>query len=282
MWKESYRIGVPAIDEQHYALFQTVDRLFRTIRDDQEANCSEVYADIIDFMQQYVARHFAEEEMYQAAIGYAGLDAHRREHRAFTRKIAAFGERFVREGYQIASVKEFAGTLAAWLIYHVAEADQRFAHPETMEKLSLPEQYLDCFTQSAADVLQKMAGAQLLDAKKTHQLEELVAGDIAVRLEFVGDTSLAVEFAFPKEMALGLFRTMTFMEVSAIDELVCSAMAELVNIASGNVATALQARGVVCDIKPPALTVGGAGVSGAPGVYVRTDAGHFGIALHGA
>lgn len=281
MWKESYRIGVPEIDEQHYALFQTVDRLFRTIRSDRSACRREAYAEVIGFMKEYVVRHFADEEMYQASSGYAGLDAHRREHRAFTQKIEVYEKRFQAEEYSAESVKDFAGTLAAWLIYHVADADQKFAHPESMEKVSPPEQYLDCFAQSAAEVLRKMAGARFLTAKKTRQLEELVAGDVAVRLDFVGDAPLTVAFAFPKETAFALLRSMTFMEVSAVDELVRSAMAEIVNIASGNVATILRQRGAVCDIKPPETVSGGLGLSGAPGVYVRMDAGAFGIALHG-
>ena len=139
---------------------------------------------------------------------------------------------------------------------------------------------LQSFAQSAAEVLRKMAGADFLDAKKTEQLGELVAGDVAVRLDFVGDAPLTVAFAFPKETAFALLRAMTFMEVSAVDELVRSAMAEIVNIASGNVATILRQRGVACDIKPPEPLSGSACSGDLPGVYVRTDMGAFGIALH--
>ena len=121
MWKESYRLGVPEIDEQHYALFQTADRLFRTIRGDYAVCRREAYAEIIGFMKEYVVRHFADEEMYQASIGYAGLEAHRKEHRAFTKKVADYEKRFLAEDYSAESVKDFAGTLAAWLIYHVAD-----------------------------------------------------------------------------------------------------------------------------------------------------------------
>lgn len=282
MWKESYRIGVPQIDAQHYTLFLTADRLFKTIRDDQTGRCGETYGEIIAFMKQYVARHFADEEIYQAAIGYAGLEAHRKEHRGFTRTVLDYDRRFRESGYALALVKQFAGTLLAWLIYHVAKEDQKYAHPEAAEQVAQPARFLDCFAQSAGEVLRKMAGAQLLSTRRVNRLEELPAGDIAVRLEFVGDAPMTAQFVFPKALAFQLLQNMTFQEVMAVDELVCSAVAEIVNIASGNVATMLQARDLSCDIKPPVLTLGGLQGGAAPGICVHTDAGELGIALYEA
>ena len=54
--------------------------------------------------------------------------------------------------------------------------------------------------------------------------------------------------------AFKLIEIMTFVEPAEIDELVCSALAELSNITCGNAATALTEHGKVCDIKTPVVT----------------------------
>jgi chemotaxis protein CheX len=65
------------------------------------------------------------------------------------------------------------------------------------------------------------------------------------------------------------------MEFGEIDDFVTSAVGELSNIISGNAATALAGRGIVCDIRPPRISVGGAAPDAPGAVFaaVGTTAG---------
>lgn len=69
MWKESYRLGVDRIDEQHIELFRMTEELIRAI---ERRASTEAYQKALGFLKDYVIYHFADEEQYQAPIGYSG------------------------------------------------------------------------------------------------------------------------------------------------------------------------------------------------------------------
>ena len=71
MWKESYRLGVDRIDNQHIELFRMTEKLIEDIAADAPA---EVYRESLNFLKDYVIYHFRDEEEYQKSISYAGFE----------------------------------------------------------------------------------------------------------------------------------------------------------------------------------------------------------------
>ena len=251
MWKESYRIGIDLIDRQHEELFRATDTLVRAI----EANADkQTFRQTITFLKDYTVRHFHDEEAYQASIHYSGMEDHKRAHRKFTGIILDYERRLVESDFDIRIVKDLAGTLTAWLIYHVADADQRIAKGDTGAGLTLAQSFLNIFSDSALDVMEKMAGFSANDIEEQFVSNKRVQGDIFVEIGLIGDLKGRIIFGFSKELAFKLIEIMTFVEPAEIDELVCSALAELSNITCGNAATALTEHGKVCDIKTPVVT----------------------------
>ena len=251
MWKESYRIGIDLIDRQHEELFRATDTLVRAI----EANADkQTFRQTITFLKDYTVRHFHDEEAYQASIHYSGMEDHKRAHRKFTGIILDYERRLVASDFDIRIVKDLAGTLTAWLIYHVADADQRIAKGDTGAGLTLAQSFLNIFSDSALDVMEKMAGFSANDIEEQFVSNKRVQGDIFVEIGLIGDLKGRIIFGFSKELAFKLIEIMTFVEPAEIDELVCSALAELSNITCGNAATALTEHGKVCDIKTPVVT----------------------------
>ena len=59
MWKESYKIGIKTIDDQHQALFLMVADLLRAIEGGADA---QAFAEGIKFLKDYVVVHFRDEE----------------------------------------------------------------------------------------------------------------------------------------------------------------------------------------------------------------------------
>ena len=251
MWKESYRIGIDLIDRQHEELFRATDTLVRAI----EANADkQTFRQTITFLKDYTVRHFHDEEAYQASIHYSGMEDHKKAHRKFTGIILDYERRLVESDFDIRIVKDLAGTLTAWLIYHVADADQRIAKGDTGAGLTLAQSFLNIFSDSALDVMEKMAGFSTNDIEEQFVSNKRVQGDIFVEIGLIGDLKGRIIFGFSKELAFKLIEIMTFVEPAEIDELVCSALAELSNITCGNAATALTEHGKVCDIKTPVVT----------------------------
>lgn len=251
MWKESYRIGIDLIDRQHEELFRATDTLVRAI----EANADkQTFRQTITFLKDYTVRHFHDEEAYQASIHYSGMEDHKKAHRKFTGIILDYERRLVESDFDIRIVKDLAGTLTAWLIYHVADADQRIAKGDTGAGLTLAQSFLNIFSDSALDVMEKMAGFSANDIEEQFVSNKRVQGDIFVEIGLIGDLKGRIIFGFSKELAFKLIEIMTFVEPAEVDELVCSALAELSNITCGNAATALTEHGKVCDIKTPVVT----------------------------
>ena len=252
MWKESYRIGIDLIDRQHEELFRVTDTLVRTV----EANADkQTFRQTIAFLKDYMVQHFHDEEAYQASIHYSGMEEHKKAHRKFTSIILDYERRLAESDFDTRIVKDLAGMLTAWLIYHVADADQRIAKGDNRAGHTLAQSLLNIFSDSALDVMEKMAGFGANDIEAQLVADKRIQGDIFVEIGLIGDLKGRIIFGFSKELAFQLIKIMTFVKPAEIDELVCSALAELSNITCGNAATALTEHGKVCDIKTPVVTV---------------------------
>ena len=251
MWKETYRLGIKSIDEQHIQLFQMTEDLVKAV---QKGASVREYQKALAFLKEYVVCHFREEEAYQASIQYEGLPDHQEEHRQFTRTVQKFEQRLMEDGFSEKAMKDLVGAVTAWLVYHVAGADQKIvAGSKGSAGENVCGQSAELFSRCAQDVLETMAGLEAGSVQREETSIRSPQGDILIRIRLVGDVKGDAVFAFSQELALHLFQAMTGMELEEMDELVQSALCELTNIACGNAATAFTQRGLQCDIKPPEL-----------------------------
>ncbi len=271
MWKESYRLGVDRIDEQHIELFRMTEELIRAI---ESRASTEAYQKALGFLKDYVVYHFADEEQYQASIGYSGLAEHQKEHREFTNTVLDYEKKLEANGYDLATLKDLAGMLTAWLIYHVADTDQKIV---AKEKETYGAKHfghcVELFSESAAEVMETMAGFDRSNIRLRTVYDHRMQGDVFVEIELTGELSGKAVFGFSKELALYLVNTMTMMELTEIDELVQSALCELTNISCGNAASELAQRRISCDIRPPVTCDGASCGLGVNGVCIDTAAG---------
>lgn len=250
MWKDSYGLGVEQIDRQHKELFRMTEELIGAVnRGATKAD----YEKALGFLQDYVVEHFRDEEAYFAAQHYQGLAAHQAEHRAFTATVADYGRQLKENGFDEKTLKDLAGTVTAWLIYHVVDTDQKSVAGTTGEEdgKAVFHRCVDLFAHSAQEVLETMAGFSCTARTGEQAGEE---PELYVRIDLVGQVEGTAILGFPKTLALRLVEAMTMMSLDQVDELVESALCEVTNIACGNGATALVKRGLACDIRPPVLS----------------------------
>lgn len=250
MWKDSYGLGVAQIDRQHKELFRMTEELIGAVN---RGATKDDYEKALGFLQDYVVEHFRDEEAYFAAQHYQGLAAHQAEHRAFTATVADYGRRLKENGFDEKTLKDLAGTVTAWLIYHVVDTDQKSVAGTTGEEdgKAVFHRCVDLFAHSAQEVLETMAGFSCTARTGEQAGEE---PELYVRIDLVGQVEGTAILGFPKTLALRLVEAMTMMSLDQVDELVESALCEVTNIACGNGATALVKRGLACDIRPPVLS----------------------------
>lgn len=128
LWKDKYELGVERIDTQHKELFQRVEAFMQTLRsavswEDKVQKVNET----LEFMKGYVVEHFADEEAYMQRIGYPDFPDHQKLHTGMVSYVLQISEEYEQSGFDELLMQQFAGKLLAWLIHHVAAADQQVA-----------------------------------------------------------------------------------------------------------------------------------------------------------
>lgn len=277
IWKDSYRLGVDVIDEQHMALFEATDRLMDAIV--SEADSQEFYK-VIEFLKDYVVNHFQAEEAYMASIHYSGLEEHKKTHQAFTNTVLRYEKDLIDCDFAIQKVKDLAGILVTWLIYHVARDDQKYAHREqAAEQTSVRSEYIEVFADCAAEVMNATAEVKVnsLSAITGEQTEEEAHRDIWVNIRVIGDLQMCIKLCFSKELSFYLLKAMTFMEPVEIDEMVISASSEITNITCGHATAAISGGGKNCDITTPEASLEAQDITGMQGIRLETTAGNLEI-----
>ena len=81
IWSDRFKIGVDIIDREHRKLFSIMNKLLAYNEEDEKQKWA--YQEGIKYFKEHAMKHFAEEEVYMASIGYLGYETHRRIHDNF-------------------------------------------------------------------------------------------------------------------------------------------------------------------------------------------------------
>ncbi len=81
-WQEEYNIGVEEIDKEHRRLFKIINKLM-TASSENGDNYQRTCQEGIKFFRGHTLKHFADEELYMATMGYEGLERHKKIHKGF-------------------------------------------------------------------------------------------------------------------------------------------------------------------------------------------------------
>lgn len=83
-------------------------------------------------------------------VHYADLEAHRAEHQQFTQVVRDYEKRLTECWFDEKGMKELAGAVTAWLIYHVVDTDQKIVEEEQAPvQEPLFDRYMDLVSDSA-------------------------------------------------------------------------------------------------------------------------------------
>lgn len=118
-WTEDLNTGIRVIDNQHQRIVEYINKLGHA----QQHHSREEVGEVLDELVDYTLSHFAFEESLMEESHYAYINAHKKVHQLFVKRIADYQQRF-KMNEDIA--EELINTLRAWLINHIKKDDKDY------------------------------------------------------------------------------------------------------------------------------------------------------------
>jgi len=119
-WTDDLNTGIQVIDNQHQRIVEYINKLDHA----KSHHSREEVGDVLDELVDYTLSHFAFEESLMEESGYAFINAHKKVHQLFVKRVADYQQRF-KMGEEIED--ELMHTLRAWLINHIKNDDQDYS-----------------------------------------------------------------------------------------------------------------------------------------------------------
>lgn len=115
---------------------------------------------------------------------------------------------------------------------------------------------IEPFTQAARAVLQGEVGSPVEAGSHTLETSPLVASDVTVLVGLAGQLRGALMLSMEMETVLRMASRMAGEELTCLDELAKSAVAELTNMVTGRATIDLEHLGYPCQISAPTVVTG--------------------------
>lgn len=123
-WDKSLETGNLLIDEQHKSLINAINEMLDACSQGKGRN--EV-GKTLNFLQDYVIKHFNDEEKLQLKSNYPDFKAHKEKHEAFKKTVKEIADEFNKDGASIQLVAKVNSSVAGWLITHIKSEDKKVA-----------------------------------------------------------------------------------------------------------------------------------------------------------
>jgi hemerythrin-like metal-binding protein len=118
-WKDSYSVGVPAVDHEHRELIELVNRLHETLGGGEAAGVAHVFGDLF----RAISAHFALEERFMREHGYDQVSQHKADHERLLDELRDIMDDYRDGGAD--SARRLAAGVDAWFINHFKTHDAR-------------------------------------------------------------------------------------------------------------------------------------------------------------
>jgi hemerythrin-like metal-binding protein len=121
-WSDSYSVYNEFIDSQHKVLFGKINELLAAM---QEGKGKQELKKAMDFLQDYVIKHFFEEEQLQKASNYPGYNVHHNLHEGFKVTVKRISHDLILKGASDELLGRVKKQIAEWLISHIKTEDTK-------------------------------------------------------------------------------------------------------------------------------------------------------------
>jgi hemerythrin len=115
-------VGIAQIDEQHKEWFRRAENLFEA---GKQGKAKEYIGEMLEFLDRYTKKHFADEERYMQQIGYPGLDEQKKAHAAFISQLAKLRDDYESSSGSISVIIAANKIVIDWLTKHISNLDRK-------------------------------------------------------------------------------------------------------------------------------------------------------------
>ncbi len=224
VWHDRYNLGVEIIDREHKKLFSIMNKLFAYDENDEKSKWA--YQEGIKFFKGHAMKHFAEEELYMASIGYEGYDMHRRLHDTFRKKtLPEIEKELALTEYSAEAVRHFLGVCAGWLIGHTLTEDRAIVgNAESMWTGLLPEEEQTAMKKTIITLLQELFQLDAKVISESYGGEKFGKG-VYYRLVYESDKGEKWEFylVFEERLIVGTVGSMMGSDSDRLDVMMMNA-----------------------------------------------------------
>lgn len=120
-WKDEYSVGVQIIDDQHKELFDRTNQLLNACT---VGKGKEEVSRLIDFLDEYVKKHFSQEEEYQKKYQYPKYEEHKKLHQNFIQEVKNLKSKLNQNGSSLSLIVEINNKVIHWLVNHIGKVDK--------------------------------------------------------------------------------------------------------------------------------------------------------------
>ncbi len=121
-WTPALAIGVPEIDQQHQELFLRIEQLVVGIVRGEHGEVEH----LLDFLGQYVEKHFGAEERWMIRSTYPEYARHKSEHERFIRDYERMRLEYQDKGPSVLVGMRVNNWISEWLTGHISHSDMAF------------------------------------------------------------------------------------------------------------------------------------------------------------
>ena len=120
IFTEDLKTFVPEIDKQHKELIDLLNNLVAMGPRLQDKEAAE---EALEFLGNYIAKHFNEEEKLMAETGYTKLDWHLNWHAGYIKKYEGLVEEYENNGPSGEFTQILNDFIIKWIIRHIQNVD---------------------------------------------------------------------------------------------------------------------------------------------------------------
>ncbi len=119
-WDDSLLTGVGLVDDQHKELIERAAKLEKALNQDDNKEVS----NMIVFLENYVLKHFKDEEDLMQEYNYPRYDSQKRAHDLFVEKFGEIRKEFETTGITMPLKAKLKVNVNSWLIGHINTMDK--------------------------------------------------------------------------------------------------------------------------------------------------------------
>lgn len=121
-WTPNLSVGVKMIDDQHKIWFEKAEKLFEAGKNNQ---AKEYVGELLQFLDEYTKKHFADEEKYMLSIHYPGYEEQKKAHTAFIAQLAKLSNDYETSGGNLLVLLGANQMVVDWLTQHISTLDKK-------------------------------------------------------------------------------------------------------------------------------------------------------------